>query len=169
MDGWIKLHRKIQYSAIWQDDEPFDRRSAWIDLLMMANHSERKILFDGKIVTVERGQFLTSILKLSQRWKWDRKKVSKFLNLLETDEMVTTKRTTHGTTITIVNYEKFQFQGTTDGTTDGTTTTPTMGQRLPQPLPINKNKKNINNYKNEEDSSTSKLKKLEQYYLSGGN
>ena len=34
--GWIKLHRKIQECDLWSsEDEPFDRRSAWVDLLFL--------------------------------------------------------------------------------------------------------------------------------------
>lgn len=35
--GWVKIHRAIEDSGIWQHKEPFDKRSAWIDLIMMAN------------------------------------------------------------------------------------------------------------------------------------
>ena len=56
--GWIKLHRKIQECFIWGDeeDEPFDRRSAWIDLLLLANHADKRTVFDGKAITVKKGQ-----------------------------------------------------------------------------------------------------------------
>lgn len=143
--GYIKLHRQLQDCWIWKEEEPFSKGQAWVDLLMMANHKDKKTFFDGYLIVVKKGQFISSIAKLSSRWKWDRKKVSKFLDLLENDEMVTTKRTTHGTTITIVNWDFYQLDGTTDGTTNGTTTTPTDGQ----PLPTNKNDKEcIKNEKN---------------------
>ena len=158
--GYIKLHRQIQDCWIWDNDEPYSKGQAWIDLLLMANHSDNKMYYEGNLTIVCRGQFLTSIYKLAERWKWDRKKVSKFLKLLENDEMVTTNRTTHGTTITIVNWDKYQVQGSTNGTTK----VPTDGLRVPLPLPTNNNDKEL--FKNEgEDSRHSKLKKLEQFYL----
>lgn len=141
--GWIKVSRKIQDHYLWDDSEPFDKRSAWIDLLLSVNHADKKILFEGKIKIIHAGEILTSIAKLSEKWKWDRKKTRAFLNLLESDGMIRVFRTTHGTTITIENWGKYQVEGTTDGTT----TTPTMGQPLPQPLPINKNVKNDKNDK----------------------
>lgn len=152
--GYIKLHRKLQECWIWKD-EPFSRGQAWVDMLMMANHSENKILFDGDVVVVERGQFITSILKLSERWTWNRKKVSKFLDLLEKDEMVTTDRTTHGTTITIVNWDKYQLDGTTDGTTEGTTDgqpRDNQGTTKGQPMDINNNDNNDKNVKNDKET-----------------
>lgn len=115
-EGWIKLHRSIQEHWLWKDDA-FDKRSAWIDLLLMANHEEQKRYYNGRLVTYQRGQIFRSTYSLANRWKWSRKKVSHFLKILEFDKMVTTKVTTEGTTITIVNYDKYQIQGTTKGTT----------------------------------------------------
>jgi hypothetical protein len=155
--GWIKLYRQIQKSWIWESGKPFDERSAWIDLLLTANHSDNKIFVDGELKTIERGQFVTSVLGLGERWGWQRKKVSKFLNALEMDNMITQKRTTHGTTLTIVNYDFFQDCGTTDGTTKAqqkvqqkhnrrTTEGTTEVQRLPTNKNV-KNNKNVNNDK----------------------
>lgn len=145
MIGYIKLYRQIQDCWLWNDGEKFDKRSAWIDLLLLANHEDKKVFFEGKLIVVKRGQFITSIQKLGERWKWDRKKVMKFLDVLESDSMLSQKRTTHGTTITIVNWDNFQVEGTTKRTT----TTTTDGQRLPQPMDTNKNDKEyIKNDKN---------------------
>lgn len=119
--GYIKLHRQIQDCWLWTEDK-FSRGQAWVDLLLMANHEDRKMLFEGKLIIVKKGQFITSILKLSERWKWNRKTVSNFLKVLEDDKMVTTERTTKGTTITIVNWDFFQDRGSTEGTTERTTT-----------------------------------------------
>jgi hypothetical protein len=100
MQGWIKLHRKIQESKIWDNNEPFDRRSAWIDLLLFANHEDKNIIFNGKVITVKRGERITSVLALSERWNWSRHKVSDFLNLLESEQMIVQKRDNKKTLIT---------------------------------------------------------------------
>lgn len=140
--GWICLHRCIQYNSLWEE-KPFDRARAWIDLILLANHEDNKTLYQGKIVVFKRGTVNRSITSLSERWGWDRKKTRNFLNLLESEQMVTTNRTTHGTTITIVNYGFYQDMGTTKRTTKGSTTP----QPLPQPLPTNNNDNNDNNDK----------------------
>ena len=138
--GWISLHRQILDSWIWED-KPFSYGQAWTDMILVANHEDNNILFEGKIITIPRGAFHTSILKLADRYGWNRKKTTKFLDLLENQKMVTTERTTHGTTITIVNYDKFQTLGTTDGTTNGTAQGTTKGQ----PRDTNNNVNNDNN------------------------
>lgn len=122
--GWIKLDRQITDNFLWES-RPFSHGQAWIDLLLMANREDRKRIFNGEIVELKAGTVYTSILQLSHRWGWNRKKTTAFLELLEKEGMVTTKRTTQGTTLTIENWDKFQNQGTTQCTTNGTTT----GQR----------------------------------------
>lgn len=90
MEGWISLYRQIVDNWIWNIKEPFDKRSAWIDLLLMVNHENKKIELNGQIIEVERGQKITSLDKLSKRWKWSRHKVSDFLNRLEMERNVGT-------------------------------------------------------------------------------
>lgn len=114
MEGWIKLHRKIQDTFLWTD-KPFDKARAWIDLLLFASYSQRKLIVNDLVIEIERGSFMTSILKLSDRWGWSRNKTIAYIKMLEKEQMITTKSTTKGTIITIVKYEKYQ-QDTEDRT-----------------------------------------------------
>ena len=114
--GWIKIDRGIMDNWIWQK-EPFDKAHAWIDLLLLANYEDRKTTCKGEVITCKRGDVNFSISYLANRWKWNRRTVRLFLKCLESDQMVSVKCTTHCTTITIVNYDKFQLQGTTKCTT----------------------------------------------------
>lgn len=126
--GWIKLHRQIVDSFVWKTPEPFDKRSAWIDLIMMANHEQRTIpLRSGASVTVNAGQFFTSMDHLADRWHWSRGKVIRYLAWLSGQGMVNTSGTTNGTTVTIIKYGLFQNGGTTTGTANGTTDGTTGG------------------------------------------
>jgi len=108
MSGWISIYRQIQEHWIWQSKEPFDKRSAWISLLLKANHKDTKMMIDSKTIEVKKGSFITSELKLAEEWKWGRKKVRTFLKGLETDQMVTKNSTTKYTTITIENWDLYQ-------------------------------------------------------------
>ena len=56
VEGWIAVHRKLQECEIWANSEPFDMRSAWIDLLLLANHRDVDIVFFFFFMTVKRGQ-----------------------------------------------------------------------------------------------------------------
>jgi len=106
--GWISIHRKIQQSDIWLDKEPFDKRSAWIDLIMMANHEDKQILFNGKFIEVKRGEKITSLKQLSDRWRWSTGKVKRFLNLLESGSMIELKTKRRYTSYRVVNYNVYQ-------------------------------------------------------------
>lgn len=107
--GWIKIHRKLKECYLWEDKEPFDKRSAWIDLLLSVNHADNKTIINNKVELVKRGTFITSEVKLSERWKWDRGKVRRFLKLLESDNMlIKTARARLFITIEIVNYIEYQ-------------------------------------------------------------
>ena len=119
--GWIKLYRQLQDCWIWLDKEPFDKRSAWVDLLLTANHSDKKILFNGELITIKRGQILTSVRKLSAKWKWSVNKVYRFLKLLESDEMLQKESDKDRTLLTIVNYSIFQCCEYTNENSNGNT------------------------------------------------
>ena len=110
MEGWINIHRQIKENWIWKSEEPFDKRSAWIDLLLTVNHKNKKIPFENGFIEIERGQTLTSIKQLAGRWKWSRHKVSDFLDQLERDTMIVQVRDTRKTLVSIVNYDKYQAQ-----------------------------------------------------------
>ena len=120
-NGWIKLFRQITDSWVWTSDEPFDRRSAWIDLLLLANHEEHKTVYKGDVITCKKGEVNRSIKWLGQRWHRSRWWVNTTLKLFEKDGMIKVNATTHQTTVTIVNYGKFQDSPTTNQTADQTT------------------------------------------------
>lgn len=169
--GWIKLYRQLQDCWIWLDKEPFDKRSAWVDLLLTANHSDKKILFNGELITVKRGQILTSVRKLSVKWKWSVNKVYRFIKLLESDEMLQKESDKDRTLLTIVNYSIFQCceytnensSGNTNGNSDEyTSETPT---ETPTNTPT-EHKQECKEYKNDKNVKNEKKERKGQavYY-----
>ena len=150
--GFIKLYRKIEDSTMWlNNEEPFDSRSAWVDLILMANHKDNSFLMGMQKINIKRGQKWTSSIKLSNRWGWNRRKVMKYLRLLETEGMIYLEVTNRGLLITIVNYGIYQDfskgERTAKGTADGTT----GAHQNVQQMHTNKNVKNDikNDIKNE--------------------
>lgn len=110
MTGWISIDRSIQNHWLFKEKRTFSKFEAWIYLLMEANYSKAKVPIGNQIVTVERGQRLTSILTLSDLFNWSRFKVKTFLDLLESDGMLEVKTTSKYTLITIVNYDFYQSE-----------------------------------------------------------
>lgn len=105
--GWISIHRELHDCWV-AEDKPYNYMAAWIDLLLMASHKDTKMLFDGKLIDIERGSFITSMVTLACRWGWSRHKVKNFLDLLVSDNMITYKADNKKTAINVVNYSRFQ-------------------------------------------------------------
>lgn len=117
--GYIKLHRQITDHWLWDNDEPFDKRSAWIDLLLMASWKTGTRDFKGQIIEQRRGDVVTSMKSLSMRWGWSEGKVRRYLDALSKDGMLTKKRQSHGVVLTIENFSFFQDERRTDGSSLG--------------------------------------------------
>ncbi|WP_256992785.1 hypothetical protein [Paenibacillus sp. SSG-1] len=158
MDGWIKLHRKIQDHWIYQEKRKFSRYEAWLDMIMMANHKSNRFLHGNELVEVERGQFITSELKLMERWDWGKNKLRLFLDLLEKDGMIIKKTDRKRTAITICNYGLYHDSETENG--------PRADQSRTTSGPSADTNKNDKNEKNEEESTTEPddFKKIEKAY-----
>lgn len=163
--GWIKLHRQLQDCPLWYC-ERFSKGQAWVDLLLMTNHADKKIIFNGQTMVVKRGQYLTSMLKLAEKWQWDRKTVKNFLSLLVKDNMIRVETDNHRTIITIENYSVFQMSdneeldNTLDNNTDTEITNGT-DNTLDTRTDTNKNIKNDKNEKKvSKDTSCAEPKPL---------
>lgn len=117
-NGFIKLYRQITDHWLWNNGEPFDKRSAWIDLILMANWEATTRSFNGQVVKQDRGEVLTSIGALAKRWKWSENKVRRFMADLTAEGMVRTDGRAHGTSITIEKYTFFQGGRRADGRAD---------------------------------------------------
>ncbi len=146
--GWISVHRKIEDDWLWKD-KPFSRGQAWVDLLLMANHEDNKILFNGELMEVKRGQRITSIKKLCDRWGWSNKKVKRFLELLQEDDKIGLEIAPRkATTITIVNYSLYQDEA------------PAKASQKHQRSITEASQRHINNNDNNDDDIEKRLKKV---------
>jgi DNA replication protein DnaD len=117
--GFFKIDRDLLSHYLWKDT-PFSKGQAWIDLIGLACYKDSTDMYNGQIIHCERGKVYKTYSYLSRRWGWSRKKVTSFIRALEGDGMVTTKATTHGTTITIVNYGVYQNLPSSDKYTNKT-------------------------------------------------
>lgn len=110
--GWIKLHRRLQLHWLWEEKRVFSRAEAWIDLLMMANHQDTRFVLGNELISAQRGEVITSELKLMARWGWSKAKVRAFLKLLENDSMIAKKTDRKKTALIIVNWALYQVEET---------------------------------------------------------
>ena len=107
-NGWIKLYRQLNEHWLWQESKTKSKLEAWIDILLMVNHKEKKVPLGNELITVTAGSKITSIRQLCDRWNWSNTKVKAFLELLQKDEMIVYKSDTKKTVITVVNWDFYQ-------------------------------------------------------------
>lgn len=156
-EGWIKLHRAIRKNWIWEDAQ---KLKWWLDILLQANHQEKKVLLGNELVLIERGSFHTSELKLAKKWGVSKTTVRKFLELLESDRMITTIKSKKGTTLKVSNYEDYQGFSEEEKTDKKPQKNHNVDHKKtieePYGIPIKNHKVDTNNndkelYKNEEE------------------
>lgn len=156
--GWIKLHRKIQDHWVWQDPNRFQW---WIKLIMMVNHTDKKLLIGSNLVECKRGQIITSLGALSTHFGCGKEATRNFIKLLEKDHMIHTETNTRYTRITICNYGDYQDVEHTD-TPTGTTPTGQPTTHEPDSRPTgdptadHTQLKKDKNYKNEKEGEECK-------------
>jgi len=126
-NGWVKIHRKL-LSPEWTQCLDGVGKALFFELLLMANYKDTRAVRKGQVITVKRGQILTSVTELSERLQFSRKAISNRLELLTKLGTIIEKRDSVGTLITICKFSEYQGLGSNEGTTteqrgnnDGTT------------------------------------------------
>lgn len=129
-NGFVALYRSIWDHWLWQHGNE-ERLKWWIDLMLLCNHSEKKVNIKNELFDCRRGQTLRSLEDLSRRWRVDKSAVRRFLDLLKKDGMITTEDMRKTTRITLCNYGDYQDWQHADDTqttrrrnNDDTQTTP---------------------------------------------
>lgn len=101
MNGWIKISRHI---CDWEwFDNPLMVK-AWIWMLATANYEDKK--WQG--VDIQRGQFITSLSKMSEALKITVRQARTILNDMQKTHEVTLECTNKYTIVTICKFEDYQ-------------------------------------------------------------
>ncbi len=107
MKGFILLHRSVLDHWVWLSDKHFKR---WIDLIFMASWEDKTIEFAKRNVHIKRGQFITTMRQLKNRWNTNSSTVIEFLHTLRNCKMISYRTRPDMTIITILNYDKYQSE-----------------------------------------------------------
>ena len=112
--GWIPLSRSIQQHWLWQD-QPFSMGQAWLDLMLTACYTPKKMLlsYPKMVLELPRGGLYTSQVQLAERWGWSRTKVRSFLAMLQKEGMLQAERVGNGYLYTLLCYEEWTDGGST--------------------------------------------------------
>lgn len=139
MSGWIKIHREIQRHWIAQCPEKLGR---WVDLLLLVNYEDSKVLVGDRLINVKRGQMVMSFDFLAKRWNISKSTASAFIELLESDNMVERHTEQRKTILTICNYESYQ-QRLEDASNTVPNNCRTTAEQLPNAFKEEKERKEI--------------------------
>lgn len=117
--GFFTIDRELLTHDLWLE-KPFSRGQAWVDLIGIANHSDTKLMVRGKSIEAKRGEVNRSFRWLADRWGWSPDKVRRFVDLLETRQMVVHETRQGETVLTLCNYCVWQDKYLKDETRNKT-------------------------------------------------
>ena len=105
--GFVPLNRGIIKNALWKKPKVFSEVLAWIDLIMGASWEDEMVRVKGNKFNNEIGCIHVTQSFLAIRWKWDQPKVSRFLQYLCDEEMISLVRLKKMTIIRLLNYDEY--------------------------------------------------------------
>lgn len=106
---WFKTFVSITDNFLWKLTEPFDKRSAFIDLIAQAEYKGGKKYYTGSAwIKVNRGEIVTTRTALCERWHWSQEELDGFLDILKNEGMANTTNYVGIIVIELVNYVKYQ-------------------------------------------------------------
>ena len=103
--GWVCVYRSLADHWIYQDESFL---KIWVTMLFKANHETKSTLFNGTLITVERGQFVFGRDKFSAETSIPVSKIRRALKLLENDRIISQQNYSKYSIITITNYKDHQ-------------------------------------------------------------
>ena len=162
--GWIKLHRKIRDSSIFNDHQLF---RLWMICLTEATHKERDQLIDKQTVHLMPGEFVTGRYDIMELYNnglkhadkvTGEKTVYRWLEKLQSSGFLTIKKTNKFSVVSIDNWAIYQGEDdNSDHQIDQQMTIKRPSDD--QQMTTNKNVKNIENVKNDKEYISLWLKK----------
>ncbi|MFZ4857967.1 MAG: conserved phage C-terminal domain-containing protein [Desulfuromonadaceae bacterium] len=104
--GWIKLHRAVKHSSVYQDSE---RLHLWIHLLLSANHEPAIVMLDdGQQVELAAGQFIVSRSSLARATGICESKIERTINRYKNEQMIEQISFSKFRIISICNWHEYQ-------------------------------------------------------------
>lgn len=114
-NGYFSISRKIKDNFLYPSNEnrKFTKYEAWLWIIENAYFFCKKKIINNKLTIVPRGYLDTTIEQLSQIWKWDKRTVNKYVQMLVLNENIKTfkiapQKRNSCTLIKVNNYNVFQ-------------------------------------------------------------
>lgn len=159
MTGWIKLHRKLLDSPIFQNEKLF---KVFAYCLMKASHKDHKQLVGRQIVELKKGQFVFGRKRASEELRLKESTVRDYIKLLENLQTIVVSSDNKFSVITVVNWAVYQSdEQISDSKYDNKSTS--NQQQMDNKSTSNQHKINTNkNVKNGENVENDKNEKKKE-------
>jgi len=103
--GWIKVHRSILDKGWFSDSNAVH---LWTYILLKANHTKSEYFWNGQIIDLQPGQFVTGRKKIANETGIQESKIERLLKLFENEQQIEQRKTNTSRLISVNNYSKFQ-------------------------------------------------------------
>jgi hypothetical protein len=143
--GWIKLFRSLQYKGWYKKS---DYVHLWIHILIRSNHKGIELMFGGKNIKLNPGQFVTGRKSLSSETGINESKIERILKFFEkSEQQIEQQKSNKNRIITVVSWSDYQQseQQSEQQVNNNRTTSE-------QQVNTNKNIKKEKNYNNKKES-----------------
>jgi len=138
--GYIKLYRRTLENPIVTNDNDYFR--VWVTLLLMANHSDKKMMFGKDVIKVHSGELITGRDELAKKCNVSSSKVERILKKLKSGQQIEQRTCSYGRLISILNWNLYQQSEQQSGQQVNNEWTTSEQQ-----VDTNKNDKNVRNNK----------------------
>lgn len=113
MNGWLKIHRKIQEHWIWQDEKYL---KWWLTIILNVNHEPRSFPVGTEIHVCNPGQSFRSIEQWTAMFSCSKKTTIRFFEMLKNDSMIQCEIIGKGNRrkhmLSVVNWAEYQQKET---------------------------------------------------------
>ncbi|TZG28587.1 hypothetical protein [Sphingomonas montanisoli] len=107
MTGWYRMPRGWMDHPLFQG-EAFCKRTAFQWMVEQAVYQPTTIATKGGVINLQRGQFSHSIRFMAAAWRWDEKRVRRFLDAGAAAAKIERGEAAGQTVITICNFDYYQ-------------------------------------------------------------
>lgn len=157
--GWIKLHRRLLDSAVFQNP---DLLKMWVWCMLKASHKDRKTMIGLTETTLKKGEFITGRNAGSSELNMNPSSFYRYLKALQKVQLVELKPNNKNTIVSICKWDVYQGSDSEERTTDEQQMN---NKRTTDEQQMNTNK-NVKNEKNEKNKEKNK-EKTPPYPLKG--
>lgn len=142
--GWIKLHRRLLDSAVFQNP---DLLKMWVWCMLKASHKDRKMMIGLTETTLKKGEFITGRNAGSSELNMNPSSFYRYLKALQKVQLVELKPNNKNTIVSICKWDVYQGSDSEERTTDEQQMN---NKRTTDEQQMNTNK-NVKNEKNEKN------------------